>query len=175
MPPFCWNARKMKTPQILHYSFDPKNKGRSDAEPEWKNKIDRWYQLDEISFALCEAAFAWQQTGNLKSFDELIFLSEGGSNLADAEFVATQPTSPSKFVYTLANIAPSVFCHFLNWSGPVFCFCVFKNEFGETTKKRALEMAFKKYEVNQTKTLILESIPRLNANGYRDVYGYFVS
>ncbi len=164
----------MDQPTRLHHSFDPQKKLVPASEPAWKDLIDRWYQLDETSFALCEAAFGWQQLNLLKKFDELIFLSPGGSNLADADFVAMTPASPSKFVYTLANIAPSVLCHLLRWSGPVYCYCPGNLTEQQETLRGALQIAQAKAKRSHTVTFIIEAIPYLNANGYRDVNGYFV-
>ncbi|MBC7741750.1 MAG: hypothetical protein H7061_06120 [Bdellovibrionaceae bacterium] len=168
-------SAELKSPQILHFAFDPKKRAASCSEPIWKDRIDRWYQLDETSFALCDAIASWQEGHKLKSFDEMVFLSLNGSNLADAEFVATRPASPSKFVYTLSNIGPSVASHLLKWAGPVFCYCPASDAEHAFALKLAIQTAYAKLDRDGVKTLILAAIPRLNEKGYRDVYGYFIS
>ncbi len=158
--------------RTFSYQFDPAKRLVAGYEPSWKDRIDRWYQLDENSFLLCEAVFEWSKSDSL-AFDEFIFLSDGGSNLADAEFVATSPASPAKFVYTLSNIAPSVVSHLLGWSGPLVCFSVDMQD--QTTLPRAIELAQKKSKAESKRTFILHSIARLNEQGYRVVNAYLVN
>lgn len=98
-----------------------KKRTDTDITPPWSQKIERWYQLDELSFSFCEALHEWNYLENFKR-PEIIFLAaEGASNLADLDFVNAGSQSPSKFVYTLPNIAASVVFQMLNMNGKVFC------------------------------------------------------
>ncbi|MFZ3231641.1 MAG: hypothetical protein WA160_15640 [Pseudobdellovibrio sp.] len=163
----------------LEYFFRPIDFNRnSSAEPTWKDKVDRWYQLDETSMALCEAVNDWVQKSIIPKFDHLIFICASASNLADAEFVATGAISPSKFVYTLPNIGPSVVCQLLGWKGQVYCFCAEDQieeiglGFDQSTVSIAIDFAKNKSKLGQT-VLILQTSPSLNEMGYRAVYGYY--
>jgi hypothetical protein len=153
------------------FMFNPKIREDDSYQPSWKNKIERWHQLDEAAFALCEAVSEWSQNENF-IFDEIIFLTQKGSNLADAEFVASQPISPAKFVYTLPSVAPSVMSHLFGWSGPVFCLGVTEKD--ELTLRRSLELAQQKRSSENKKTFILQLFATLNEAGYRVLDGYIV-
>lgn len=141
-------------------------------EPVWKDNVERWYQLDEASFLLCEAISDWQKQNLLKPFDRIIYLAEGGSNLADADFVGIQIPSPAKFVYTLPNIAPSVFLQLLKWRGSVVCISPVELE---KSLKFSFNLAKSLAENSKQNTFILYSNPSLNERGYRVVYGAFVT
>lgn len=150
----------------LQFLFDPKTV-KAGLEPAWKDRVDRWYQLDETSRALCDAFDNWKQTHVLRAFDQLIFICQGGSNLADAEFVSSGAVSPSKFIYTLPNIAPSVVCQLLGWQGPVYCFCSDGSEAAFLFAKKMAQIKSAKAET----TLIVHTSPSLNEMGYRAVFG----
>lgn len=154
----------------LKFEFNFKNP--IGYEPSWKDKVERWYQLDEASFLLCEAISSWQQKDLLRPFSRVIYLSEGGSNLADADFASSVTPSPSKFVYTLPNIAPSVFIQLLGWSGPILCLSPVDIQ---KSLKFSLKLAKNQKAVTNQNTLILYTNPCLNEHGYRVVYGAFVT
>lgn len=162
----------------LEYFFKPdglslENSQGLAVEPAWKDLVDRWYQLDETGFALCHAIFQWRQEKRLPEFDRLIFICSGGSNLADAAFVHSGATSPSKFVYTLPNIGPSIVCQVLGWRGPVYCFCVEDDRPQSflSTFNTALEITNSKN--GESRALVIRTSPSLNEMGYRAVYGYY--
>jgi 3-oxoacyl-(acyl-carrier-protein) synthase len=90
------------------------------TEPEWKEKVDRWYQLDAFSYGLAE--FYSLHSEKLGPSPSMILLaSPGASNDTDLQFVKTGASSPGKFVHTLPNIRGSALCQVMNWSGPLLC------------------------------------------------------
>lgn len=91
----------------------------SKHEPEWKNKIERWYQLDLGAYGLVEAVTRWNI--NFEKEDLFIAASPGASNTIDYDFVNTGAMSASKFVHTAPNIRMSPLCEALNWTGKVLC------------------------------------------------------
>ncbi|QDK46254.1 hypothetical protein DOM22_14320 [Bdellovibrio sp. ZAP7] len=94
---------------------------KNNSEPAWSAKIDRWYQLDEVGYAFCEALYQWE---NLKdeTHPDVIFLAlPEASNVADFDFVSTGASSPAKFVFTLPNICAAVIFQMLGFSGKVYC------------------------------------------------------
>lgn len=95
--------------------LQPKN------EPPWSAKIDRWYQLDEVCYAFCEALHQWQYLEDLPRPEVILLALPGASNVADQDFVASNATSPAKFVYTLPNIAAAVILQMLGFSCKVYC------------------------------------------------------
>jgi hypothetical protein len=100
-------------------------------EPAWKNKVDRWYQLDEMSYAFCVALHEWNYLNQTTAPPDVILLAiAGASNVADQDFISSGAQSPAKFVYTLPNISASVIFQMLGFSGKVFCF----NKGSETLK-----------------------------------------
>ena len=105
-------------------------------EPAWSSKVDRWYQLDEVSYAFCEALEQWQNSEKLGPPDLVILALEGASNLSDFDFVKSGGQSPAKFVYTLPNICISVIFQSLQHQGKVYCF-----HKGPETLKFALQEA----------------------------------
>jgi hypothetical protein len=93
----------------------------SKAEPAWSAKIDRWYQLDEVSYAFCEALHQWDYLKEAPRPDVIFLALPGASNLADFDFVQSGAVSPAKFVYTLPNICVAVIFQMLGFSGKVYC------------------------------------------------------
>lgn len=89
-------------------------------EPAWKERVDRWYQLDEIGFAVSEAIWQWK-TKDLPSPKLVILAMEGLSTVADFDFVNSGASSPAKFVFTLPNIAASVLFQVLGIHCKVYC------------------------------------------------------
>jgi hypothetical protein len=90
------------------------------VEPLWKNKVDRWYQLDASAYGLAE--FYQQYASELGTHPDLIVLaSPAASNLTDRQFVSLGAQSPAKFVHTLPNIRISPLCQVMAWNGPVLC------------------------------------------------------
>ena len=156
----------------FNLQFELNTESKVGYEPTWKDKVERWYQLDETSLLLCEAISNWQKNDLLKPFERIIYLAQGASNLADADFASSSTASPAKFVYTLPNISPSVFIQLLNWSGPVVCF-------SPVDLEKSLKFSFNLAETQAVKTqqstFILYTNPSLNEQGYRVVYGAFVT
>lgn len=103
------------------------------TEPAWSHLVERWYQLDEVSYCFCEALHSWDGLKDLAQPDLIILALDGASNLADHDFIQTGASSPSKFVYTLPNICAAVIFQVLQWSGKVYCF-----HQGATTKEFAM-------------------------------------
>lgn len=91
------------------------------SEPTWSSQVERWYQLDEISFAYCEAISQWNFLQDLPRPQVVILATEGASNLADFDFAHADAISPAKFVYTLPNIFAAVMFQLLGWSGKTYC------------------------------------------------------
>lgn len=158
--------------EYFDLKFEMNLESKVGYEPIWKDKVERWYQLDEASFILCEAVSNWQKSDLLKPFDRIIYLAQGASNLADADFACSSATSPAKFVYTLPNIAPSVFIQLLSWSGPVVCI-------SPVDLEKSLKFSFNLAKIEAVKTqkstFILYTNPSLNEHGYRVVNGAFVT
>lgn len=154
--------------QSFSFSFDPFKK---IDEPLWKDRVDRWYQLDETSMAVCSALFEWNlQQRSTQLFDQFIYISDFGSNLADAEFVAQSPSSPSRFVYTLPSIAPAVINQFLAWSGPVYC--LNQTPVSASAWQWAENLAISSFNKKGLRTFILVCSLRLNATKQRLIKGY---
>ncbi len=92
------------------------------VEPAWSTKVERWYQMDESSFALGQAIFEWDY---LEEFDRpaLTLLSTpNGSNVADWHFVQSGSSQPARFVYTLPSVPAAVLFQMLDFRGPLYCF-----------------------------------------------------
>jgi hypothetical protein len=87
-------------------------------EPQWKNIIPRWNQLDPYASAMAQGAWAWKEKLS-PSF--IILASPKASNETDLDFYSSGATSPAKFAYTLPNIRASSFCQILPWTGPMLC------------------------------------------------------
>lgn len=109
----------MKTVKYHIYPEDIK-------QPEWKDLVERWYQLDQSSLVLCQAIYSWSLAEtNLKNIEAIIYLFDHGSNVADRDFTQYRDNgsaaSPSKFVYTLPNIPIMVVQQMLKISVPTFC------------------------------------------------------
>lgn len=124
------------------------------SEPLWKDRVERWTQLDEVSFALCEAISQWEQKD--LPFPNLILLAmEGLSTRADFEFASSGAHSPAKFVYTLPNICISVLFQMLKTHTKVFCLSA-----GSKTQALAEEQA-RKFKPAYGTIWILSSPPQL--------------
>ena len=134
--------------------------------PAWAQKIDRWYQLDETSFAFCEALHHWNYLQDHPKPQQVLLALEGASNLADFEFAAdfalNRAMSPSKFVYTLPNVCASVLFQLLEISAPVFCL----NQGRETL---AFAQAEARELAKQVPTVWLFSSSHVLENGHRKV------
>lgn len=88
--------------------------------PAWADKIKRWAQLDEASYAVAEAV--WKNRDFLSAgFDQLILTSTQGSSCTDYAFVNDVKISPSHFVHTLPNVRSIVFSILTGWEGPLYC------------------------------------------------------
>lgn len=105
----------------LHFEVDLAKRAELGNPPAWSPHIERWYQLDELGFAFCEAIHAWDYLKNYPKPDLIILAIRGGSNLADYDFVSTGSSSPAKFVYTLPNISAAILFQMLKIQGKVFC------------------------------------------------------
>lgn len=92
-----------------------------DFEPEWKDLVDRWYQLDETSFLVCEGFFQFSKNYNLQKPDLLILQTSEASNLSDFDFVQSKASSPAKFVYTLPNIPVAALFQLMKHHCQVYC------------------------------------------------------
>lgn len=106
------------------------------GEPAWSQRVDRWHQLDEISFCFCEALHRWDLLKDYPQPDIIFVASPGASNLADQDFAASDGGSPAKFVFTLPNICASVILQILQKTAKVYCI-----QQGENTYERALQEA----------------------------------
>ena len=166
----------MHVKKEFNYFYDPQARMKEAFEPSWKNRVDRWYQLDENAFALCEALSAWELPIMLRnhnqSLSQIIYMSEGASNLADADFVNSDALSPSKFVYTLPNIAISVGLQILEWRGPVYSFCISKDD--ERTKNQITNRFIRDVNAKGLCSLVITLGAGLNPEGYRAVNGLVV-
>lgn len=125
-------------------------------EPAWAGQVERWYQLDEVSYAFCEALHQWQGLADFEKPETIFLALPGASNLADRDFVESGAVSPAKFVYTLPNICISVIFQLLGFHGRVVCF----NQ-GETTLAFVQNEARRRAERGR-KTWVLASAPALN-------------
>jgi len=97
-------------------------------EPAWKGKVERWYQIDPPSFALCESY--WQNQDFLGEAPDMILLnSPQASFKTDQMFCKT--LSPSKFVHTLPNVRTSALFQLIPWRGPLLSLV---GDFAETLK-----------------------------------------
>lgn len=95
------------------------------SEPSWCNEVPRWRQLDDVTFAVVEAAaqFRLQHKNEWDTYrpHSLWLADQGGSNAADAFFVEGGSRSPSRFVGTLPSIRSSSLTLLMDWHGPVLC------------------------------------------------------
>ncbi|MBC7371716.1 MAG: hypothetical protein H7326_09130 [Bdellovibrionaceae bacterium] len=144
--------------------IDVKNR----AEPAWSLKIDRWYQLDEVAFAFCEALHQWNYLKDIAR-PEVIFLAlPGASNLADFDFANGGATSPSKFVYTLPNICASVIFQLLGHNGKIFCVTQ-----GDSTLEFARAEAAAAADAGHI-AWVFSSTPELNENRRQVIFESFI-
>jgi hypothetical protein len=89
-------------------------------EPEWKGKVERWYQLDPFAYGLAQAYWTWRP--RLSRPPGWIWLaSPGASNETDLSFARSGAQSPAKFVHTLPSVRCSSLCQVMDWAGSVFC------------------------------------------------------
>lgn len=101
----------------MNFSFHFMN--QNFPEPAWKSKVERWYQIDPPSFALCESY--WQNQDLLAEMPDMILLnSPNASFKTDQNFCKT--LSPSKFVHTLPNVRTSALFQMIPWRGPMMSF-----------------------------------------------------
>lgn len=96
-------------------------------EPAWKDQVERWYQLDELGFAFCEAIHEWEYLKAFPKPDLILLALEEASNPADKDYVLTGGQSPAKFVYTLPNISAAIIFQMLKINGKVYCLSHGKN------------------------------------------------
>lgn len=127
-------------------------------EPAWAGQVERWYQLDEVSYVFCEALYQWQGLTEFEKPETIFLALPGASNLADRDFVETGAVSPAKFVYTLPNICISVIFQMLGFHGRVVCF----NK-GETTLSFAQDEARERAQRGGS-TWVLASSPALHGS-----------
>lgn len=136
-------------------------------EPAWKDRVERWYQLDENGYVICEAVYDWLRKDKMHKFDALLLVLPEASNLADLDFVSSTPASPAKFVYTLPNIAGVLVAQMTSFHGPIFCLCEDPDSQKITLFAQSLLLAGHK------KVFVLESSLALNSTKERVVTGYF--
>lgn len=120
----------------LHHSVDLSLRTQNNFIPAWSEKVDRWYQLDELGFAFAESLHHWNYLDGFSKPDILFLCIEGGSNIADKDFVSSGSQSPAKFVYTLPNISAAVIFQILQFKGKVYCPVA-----GENTLNQSLTQA----------------------------------
>jgi hypothetical protein len=137
----------------LQYTVDLKKREDVQNEPAWSARVDRWYQLDELGFSFCEALHHWNYLEGVVKPDAIFLSLDGASNIADQDFIASQSSSPAKFVYTLPNIAAAIIFQMLKTHGKVFCLSQ-----GAETKQLALEQAQLFAELGKT-VWVLSSRP----------------
>lgn len=90
------------------------------VEPEWKNQVERWYQMDGAAFAL--TATYWHHRPLLNVPPEWMLLaSPRASNRTDVQFAAAISPSPAKFVHTLPNIRAACVLQVMGASAQVLC------------------------------------------------------
>jgi hypothetical protein len=105
----------------LSYRAELQKRQDVSIEPAWASKVERWYQLDEMGFAFCEALHTWDYLKDAIRPDLIILAIEGSSNRADKDFVTSGSNSPAKFVYTLPNISAAIIFQMLKVNGKVYC------------------------------------------------------
>jgi hypothetical protein len=89
-------------------------------QPEWADKVERWYQLDPAAFVMADAY--WTFRAQLKEPPHwLLLASPGASNFTDAQFATATSPSPAKFVHTLPNIRGCSLLQLMKWTGLVLC------------------------------------------------------
>jgi hypothetical protein len=136
---------------------------KKKTEPAWSAKVDRWYQLDEVSYVFCEALHQWNYLRDQERPEVIFVALPGASNLADFDFVTNGASSPAKFVYTLPNICAAVIFQMLDFSGKVYCLHQGKNTIA-FAQEEARSMA------HSGKSSWLFASPPALANEHRTVY-----
>jgi hypothetical protein len=113
-------AQKIAAKPLVISEFNFPFQFPAPIEPNWKSKVDRWYQLDAPAYGLAE--FYEQHRERLGPAPDLILLaSPAASNATDYQFASQGAQSPAKFVHTLPNIRVSPLCQVMGWTGPVLC------------------------------------------------------
>ena len=111
--------RVFKSRTIEVRSFFLQHSVQRDASvPPWAALVDRWYQLDDASFALADACWSWREQERPAA---VILSSPQGCFQTDRRFVETGATSPAVFVHTLPSVRAAAACSVLNWSGMMLC------------------------------------------------------
>jgi len=88
-------------------------------EPKWREQVERWYQIDAPSYALCESY--WQNRDFLKDLPQAVYINSPDCSFkTDQSFCKT--LSPSKFVHTLPSVRTSALFQLLMWRGPMYSF-----------------------------------------------------
>ena len=94
-----------------------------EIEPVWAKKVERWFQLDEVSIAICNGLYEWLKQNEIILAPSIILNATiEGCHLADARFAMGGGESPALFVYTLPSIIVGVAAQYLSWKGPSFNF-----------------------------------------------------
>lgn len=107
--------------KTLEDSWEISKLGQST--PVWADRIERWNQLSPEGMALCESFNRWFYQKQMLEWPDLIVqVCPVGSYYADRDFALSGGDSPSRFVYTLANIPVGLLAQFLNWKGKSFNF-----------------------------------------------------
>ena len=88
--------------------------------PDWHQRVDRWYQLDEAAYGLVDAYFHCL-SGLSSRPDLMVLASPAASNYTDFDFVKSGAMSPSLFVHTLPNIRSAPLLQAMEWKGPLLC------------------------------------------------------
>ena len=128
-------------------------------EPGWKGQVERWYQIDPPSFALCESY--WQNQDFLNLEPDLILLnSPQASFKTDQLFCKT--LSPSKFVHTLPNVRTSALFQLIPWRGPMLSFV---GDFSETLKLGQELLASGRYR--RLWAIEIKEVPHLSVEWHR--------
>jgi hypothetical protein len=99
-------------------------------KPKWSEKINRWHQLDDESFAVAQATYENQDFINKP--DVVFITAAGGSTHTDCLFTMSDKFSPSHFVHTLPNVRALSFSLVTNWEGPMICTSYGKESFSQT-------------------------------------------
>ena len=89
--------------------------------PLWHERVDRWYQLDALSFGLTQAVWTWSQDQQFQLSTALVLACPGASNESDYAFASMGATSAQKFAHTLPNIRLSPVAQLMNWNGLSLC------------------------------------------------------
>ncbi len=145
----------------MKFHFKTQINPQTLTEPLWKDRIERWYQLDVASLVMCQAIYEWQKNKiNFILPDVIIYEFNKGSNFADHEYAKLTDPSPAKFVYTLPNIPIAAAQQLLKISVPAFCVSNLKIQMNSKLNW-LVEHLVKKY----TSVLALNLIPPTTDGG----------